>query len=142
MLEQPTPAMDIGALGQVTRHARIPVVADESIAGPELALQIAADRAADGLSVKLVMCGGLHCARQIDTIARAAKMSTMASCVHQPALLTAAGLSFALGSPNVHYGDLDGHLDVVGDPTRAGFRLHEGWLIASEVPGLGCTVEI
>ena len=142
MLEQPTPALDIGALGRVTRHSRIPIVADESVAGPESALGIAADRAADGMSVKLVTCGGLHCARQIDTIARAARMSTMVSCVHEPALLTAAGLSFALGSPNIHYCDLDGHLDVIGDPTRAGFRLREGWLIASDVPGLGCTVEL
>jgi len=142
MLEQPTPAPDIGALREVTRHSRIPILADESVAGPESALSIAAERAADGMSVKLVTCGGLRCARQIDTIARAAKMSTMVSCVHEPALLTAAGLSFALGSPNLRYGDLDGHLDLIGDPTRAGFRLQDGWLIASDVPGLGCTVEL
>jgi hypothetical protein len=66
----------------------------------------------------------------------------MVSCVHEPALLIAAGLSFALSSPNVRYGDLDGHLDLIGDPTLAGFRMEEGWLIASDVPGLGCTVEM
>lgn len=142
MLEQPTPAADLDALRQVTKHSPVPILADQSVAGPASALEIAAHRAADGLSVKLATCGGLRCARQVDTIARAAKMATMVSCVNEPALLTAAGLSFALSSPNVRYGDLDGHLDLIGDPTVPGFLLQEGWLIATDVPGLGCTVDL
>jgi L-alanine-DL-glutamate epimerase-like enolase superfamily enzyme len=142
MLEQPTPADDVDGLRQVTKHSPVPILADESVTGPSSALEVAAQRAADGLSIKLTTCGGLRCARQVDTIARAAKMATMVSCVHEPALLTAAGLCFALSSPNVHYGDLDGHMDLVGDPTVAGFRLEEGYLIATDVPGLGCTVDL
>jgi L-alanine-DL-glutamate epimerase-like enolase superfamily enzyme len=142
MLEQPTPAADLDGLREVTKHSPVEILASESVTGPASALEIAAQRAADGLCVKLATCGGLHCARQVDAIARAAKMSTMVSCVHEPALLIAAGLSFALSSPNVRYGDLDGHLDLVGDPTLAGFRMEQGWLIATDVPGLGCTVEM
>lgn len=142
MLEQPTPAADLGALRQVTRLSPIPILADESVICPRSALELAKARAADGMSVKLTACGGLRCARQIDTIARISQMSTMVSCVNEPALLIAAGLSFALSSPNVKYGDLDGHFDLVGDPTQPTFRLKEGWLIASEVPGLGCTVNL
>jgi L-alanine-DL-glutamate epimerase-like enolase superfamily enzyme len=142
MLEQPTAADDLNALHQVTRLSPVPILADESVLHPSSALEVAQRRAADGMSVKLTACGGLRCARQIDTIARTAHMATMVSCVHEPALLTAAGLSFALGSPNVKYGDLDGHLDLIGDPTVPGFRLEEGWLIATDVPGLGCTVDL
>jgi L-alanine-DL-glutamate epimerase-like enolase superfamily enzyme len=142
MLEQPTPAADLDGLRQVTKHSPVPILADQSVVGPSSALEIAAGRAADGLSVKLATCGGLRCARQVDTIARAARMTTMVSCVNEPALLTAAGLSFALSSPNVRYGDLDGHLDLIGDPTVSGFLLQEGWLIATDVPGLGCTVDL
>ncbi len=141
MLEQPTPADDLEALRDVTRRSPVPILADESVLQPPSALEVAAQRAADGMSVKLAACGGLRCARQIDTIARTARMSTMVSCVNEPALLIAAGLSFALSSPNVQYGDLDGHFDLIGDPTVPGFRLEEGWLIATDVPGLGCTVE-
>ncbi|MEA3375150.1 MAG: enolase C-terminal domain-like protein [Chloroflexota bacterium] len=94
------------------------------------------------MSAKLTACGGLRCARQIDTIARIAQMATMVSCVNEPALLIAAGLSFALSSPNVKYGDLDGHLDLIGDPTVPGFRLEQGWLIATDVPGLGYSVDL
>jgi L-alanine-DL-glutamate epimerase-like enolase superfamily enzyme len=142
MQEQPTPAADLEALRQVTEHSAVPVLADESVRGPSSALEIATRRAADGLSVKLVTCGGLRCARQIDAIARAARLTTMVGCVNEPALLIAAGLSFALSSPSVRYGDLDGHFDLVGDPTVPGFVFEEGWLIATDVPGLGCTVEL
>lgn len=142
MLEQPTPADDLDALCQVTRQSPIPILADESVREPASALEVAKRHAADGISVKLNACGGLRCARQIDTIARVAHLSTMVSCVNQPALLTAAGLAFALSSRNVEYGDLDGHLDLLSDPSRAGFRVEEGWLIAEEAPGLGCTVDL
>jgi L-alanine-DL-glutamate epimerase-like enolase superfamily enzyme len=42
----------------------------------------------------------------------------------------------------VAYGDLDGHFDLVDDPTVPGFRFEEGWLIATDTPGLGCRVEL
>ncbi len=142
MLEQPTPADDLDALRQVTRLSPVPILADESVIRPQSALEVARRRAANGMSVKLTACGGLRCAREINTIARIAQMNTMVSCVNEPALLTAAGLSLALSSPNIAYGDLDGHFDLIGDPTRPGFRLEDGWLIATDAPGIGCTVDL
>jgi L-alanine-DL-glutamate epimerase-like enolase superfamily enzyme len=142
MLEQPTPATDLTALRQVTRNSPVPILADESVTGPASALEVASQRCAHGLSVKLSTCGGLHSARQVDTIARAAGLATMVGCINEPALSIAAGLGLALSSPNVRYGDLDGHFDLVGDPTRSGFFFEDGWLVASDVPGLGCTVEL
>ncbi len=142
MQEQPTPAADLEALRQVTEFSPVPILADESVQGPASALEIATRRAADGLSIKLVTCGGLSRARQVDAIARAAQLITMVGCVNEPALLIAAGLSFALSSPSVRYGDLDGHFDLLDDPTVPGFIFDQGWLIATDAPGLGCTVEL
>lgn len=142
MLEQPTPAHELAALRQVKENSPIPVLADQSLREPASALQLAANQMVDGLGIKLVTCGGLRCARQIDTIARAAKMTTMISCFIEPALLISAGLSLALSSPNVAYGDLDGNLDLINDPSKAGFTLEEGWLVATDVPGLGYTVDL
>lgn len=142
MLEQPTPAGDLAALRQVTEASPVPILADESLTGPSSALEIAGRRAAHGLSVKLATCGGIQCARQVDVIARVAHMATMVGCVHEPALLTAAGLGLALSSPNVRYCDLDGHMDLQGDPSVPAFALQDGWLIAREAPGIGCTVEL
>jgi L-Ala-D/L-Glu epimerase len=142
MLEQPTPPEDLQALRQVSQHSPLPVLADQSACGPAAALEIAAHHSAHGLSVKLASCGGLRGARQVDSIARAAHLSTMVSCLIEPALLIAAGLSFALSSPNVQFGDLDGHLYLSDDPSQPGFVLQDGWLIASEVPGLGYSVRL
>jgi L-alanine-DL-glutamate epimerase-like enolase superfamily enzyme len=141
-LEQPTPADDLSALRQVTTNSPVPILADESLRGPDSALEIVNQRAADGLSTKLASCGGLDCARQIDTIARAGHLSTMVGCLNEPALLIAAGLALALSSPNVRYGDLDGHFDLENDPTLPGFTFKDGWLIANESPGLGCRVDL
>ncbi len=142
MLEQPTPADDLDSLSEVTQHSPVPILADESLTGPPSALEIVSRRAAHGLSIKLATCGGLHCARQVDSIARAARMATMVGCINEPALLSAAGLGLALSSPNVRYGDLDGHFDLVDDPTQPGFAFKDGWLVARDVPGLGCTVDL
>jgi L-alanine-DL-glutamate epimerase-like enolase superfamily enzyme len=142
MIEQPTPADDLAALREVTQRSAVPILADESVAGLSSALEIAGQRAAHGINVKLAACGGLHCARQMDAIARAAHLATMVGCVHEPALLAAAGLGLALSSRNVQYGDLDGYMHLVRDPTRAGFYLEEGWLYARDVPGLGCRVTL
>lgn len=142
MLEQPTPAGDLDGLKDVTKNSPIPILADQSVKGPASVLELATTRAVNGISIKIATCGGLNCARQVDTIARVAKIFTMVSCLIEPALLIAAGLSFALSSPNVYYGDLDGYLDIENDPTVAGFRLEEGWLIANPSPGLGCAVDL
>ncbi len=137
MFEQPTPAGDLNGLRQVKELSPVPVLADQSVREPASALQLAANKIVDGMSIKLVACGGLRGGRQVDAIARAAKMATMVSCFIEPSLLVGAGLGLALSSPNVAYGDLDGYLDLVNDPTQAGFKLEDGWLIAQDIPGLG-----
>jgi L-alanine-DL-glutamate epimerase-like enolase superfamily enzyme len=140
-LEQPTPTRNLDDMRQASRNSPVPILADQSNCGPASALELASGKIASGLSIKMATCGGLSGARQIDAIARAARLATMVGCVIEPALLIAAGLAFALSSPNVRYGDLDGHFDLANDPTVPGFTLEEGWLVASDVPGLGCTVD-
>lgn len=142
MLEQPTPADDLDGLRQVTTLSPIPILADQSVRGPRSVLALASQNIVDGVSVKVATCGGLHCASQVDAIARAGRLSSMVSCIIEPALLITAGLSFALGSPNVRYGDLDGHLELLDDPSTGGFNLEDGWLVASDEPGLGCKVNL
>lgn len=142
MLEQPTQPDDLDALKQVHKLSSIPILADQSVKGPSSALQIASEHCTAGISIKLALCGGLNNARQMDAIARAAQMTTMVSCLIEPALLIAAGLSYALASSNVSYGDLDGYLNIENDPSQPGFIQQDGWLIAADVPGLGYSVNL
>jgi L-Ala-D/L-Glu epimerase len=142
MLEQPTPPEDYAELRRVKEISPIPILADQSLKGPASALELVSGGSVDGLSINISRCGGLRCARQVDAIGRAAHLRSMVSCYIEPSLLTCAGLSLALSSPNVAYGDLDGFLGLDSDPSRGGFTLQDGWLIASEVPGLGYTVDL
>jgi L-alanine-DL-glutamate epimerase-like enolase superfamily enzyme len=143
MLEQPTsPAAGLDALRVITDQSPIPILADQSAVGPQSALELATKHCVNGLSIKLAPCGGIRCAQQMDAIARAAHLTTMVGCIHSPALMIAAELAFALSSPAVKYGDLDGHFDIVNDPTHAGFVFEDGWLIVTDRPGLGCTMEL
>jgi L-Ala-D/L-Glu epimerase len=142
MLEQPTPPDNLNDLRQIKELSPVPVLADQSLKGPASAIRLAADGVVDGLSIKLATSGGLRSARQVEAIARAANMAVMISCLIEPALLISAGLSLALSSPNIAYADLDGYLDLEHDPSRVGFRLEEGWLVAADVPGLGYAVDL
>jgi L-Ala-D/L-Glu epimerase len=142
MMEQPVPADDPVGLRQVKDVSPVMILADQSVRGPASALELAAHRTVDAMSIKLATCGGLRCGRQIDAIAHAARINTMVGCFVEPGLMINAGLSLALSSPNVHYGDLDGYFELTNDPSRTGFRLEDGWLIAGDTPGLGYTVDI
>ncbi|MCJ7512467.1 MAG: hypothetical protein MUO23_05805 [Anaerolineales bacterium] len=142
MLEQPTPGADLEGLRQVAQHSRVVVLADQSVSTPQTALRVAAEHCAHGFTIKVATAGGLRQAAQLDAIARAARLVTMVSCVIEPRLLIAAGLAMALSSSNVRFCDLDGHLDLINDPTQGGFSLEDGCLTAADIPGLGCRVDL
>jgi L-alanine-DL-glutamate epimerase-like enolase superfamily enzyme len=75
----------------VTRQSPVPVLADQSVHSPASALALASQHAASGLSVKVAGCGGLAHARQVDAIARAARLQTMVNCLIEPALSVLPG---------------------------------------------------
>ncbi|MGD8730481.1 MAG: enolase C-terminal domain-like protein [Anaerolineales bacterium] len=142
MLEQPTSSEDLDAMGDATRQSNVPILADQCVDDPERALAVAANKLADGICIKVGTCGGIRQARLMNDLTRVARLRTMVSCLIEPAMLIAAGLGVALSSPNVSYCDLDGHMDLVNDPSEPGFRLEEGELVAPEVPGLGCRFDL
>lgn len=142
MLEQPTPPQDLGAIGDAVRRCQVPILADQCADDPDSALMVAANKLADGICIKVATCGGIRPARLMNDLTRVAKLRTMVSCLIEPAMLIAGGLGVALSSPNVSYCDLDGHLDLVNDPSVPAFRLEDGDLIAPEVPGLGCRFDL
>jgi L-alanine-DL-glutamate epimerase-like enolase superfamily enzyme len=113
-----------------TRRARLELIEQPTPKGqPELLGQV--------VNVKLMKVGGIAEALHINSVARAAGLEAMVGCVDEAALSIAAGLHFALGRPNVIYADLDGHLDLLEDPSSGAVVLRNGTLFPTDKPGLG-----
>jgi len=143
VFEQPTGREAPAATAQVKSvltmlsAPRPALLADEDAIGVHDARELAAAGQVDGVVVKLMKCGGIAAAMEIDKISAAAGMRNMVSCMDEGALAIAAGLHYALAAQCCSWIDLDGHLDLLDDPTGAALRLREGLLEPSPRPGFG-----
>jgi L-alanine-DL-glutamate epimerase-like enolase superfamily enzyme len=137
ILEQPTSTTDPKAMRKVSRKVPEPVMADESIKSLADAFHLTRRGMMDMVNIKLQKVGGIQEAAHINSVAKAGGLEVMVGCLDECGLGISAGLHFALSRPNIQYADLDGHLDLVGDPFSGLFHLKKGVLIPSGHPGLG-----
>jgi L-alanine-DL-glutamate epimerase-like enolase superfamily enzyme len=131
VLEQPLPAEDLDGLAEIRRHARIPLIVDESCLTsadiPRVAGRV------DGINIKLAKTGGLREAVRMIHIARAHHLMVMVGCMVESSIAITAAAQF---TPLVDIVDLDGAALLAHDP-YVGATIHGGQLRLPSGPGLG-----
>lgn len=133
ILEQPCAAEDLRGMAAVTAKAGMPVVADEPILSVADVARVAASRAATGVNIKLMKCGGPVEAVRIADAARRRGWTVMLGCmVETSCAITAASHLLSL----VDHADLDGAALTRNDPFE-GARIEEGVIRPPEGAGLG-----
>lgn len=137
ILEQPTKVNQDEKLGAVTKRVHIPVMADESLKSLADTFRLVSKERVNMINIKLMKVGGILEATHINSVAKSNGIEVMIGCIDESALGIAAGLHFALSRPNIHFADLDGHLDFKADPFSGLFHLENGWMRPTERAGLG-----
>ncbi len=133
LIEQPLPPDDFEGLALVRRHARMPVIADESCLTAEDIPRLAG--VVDGINIKLAKCGSLREALRMIAVARAHHMLVMVGCMIETSLGITAAAHF---TPLLDIVDLDGAALLKRDPF-AGASIAGGRVSLPTGPGLGVT---
>ena len=138
LLEQPVKAADLEGLKYVTDRVHTPVMADESVFGPEQVFDLIQRRAADIINIKLMKTGGLSNAIRIADIASIYGVQCMIGCMIESAISVAAAVHLAVAkSGAITKVDLDGPSLGQFNPVEGGVIFNESEISITEAPGLG-----
>jgi L-Ala-D/L-Glu epimerase len=121
LLEQPVPRADLEGMAALRRDLGIPIAADESARSLQDVKNIAREKAADVINIKITKCGLLH-AIDIATWARSMGLRLMAGGMVETRLAMGCSFSLVLGIGGFELLDLDTPLLLANDPVQGGYR--------------------
>ena len=136
-VEQPVPAADLEGMQYVTRHADVPVLADESVFSPADALKIMQTGAADLVNIKLMKCGGITNALRIAAAAEVYGVECMIGCMLEAKISVNAAVELACAKKIITRIDLDGPVLCREDHILGGATFDEKNITVSDAPGMG-----
>lgn len=141
LVEEPCPKGQLDKLKYVTNNVRnILVFADESAATIEDAKKAIQAQAVHGINIKLQKAGGIWPAKQIANMCQKANMKIMVGCMLEGPVGIAAGVHFAVSTPNLILSDLDSDLDMPNHTSGQAY-FKNGQRIPSENLGLGVSFD-
>ena len=142
-VEQPLPYWDVDGTAYVRARSPIPIMVDESCFTPYDASRIVKRDAADVINIKLMKCGGIYPALQINAIAEAAGVNCMLGCMLESRLSIAAGAHLVASRPNFIYADLDSFNDFDDSTLIArAFDFDVPHIRLTDAPGIGVDLSV
>lgn len=139
-VEQCLPYWDFEGSAQVrAKVSGIQVMLDESIHNHLDAARACRIGAADVLNIKLMKCGGLFRASQINSIAESFGVPCMVGCMMETKLATTAGVSLVAAKKNITEADCDSFLFYADEQTGmdGGFIREADHFTLLDKPGFG-----
>lgn len=137
LVEQPVPYWDIDGLLFIKEHSDVPIMADESVFGPEEAARVIKENAVDLINIKLMKSGGLFKAKKINDMAEAAGIPCMVGCMLESKVAVTAAAHLVAASKNIKFVDLDSPLFMKDDFVAGGVSPRGGRITLSDSAGLG-----
>ena len=143
-IEQPVAREHYAHMAEIRAAIDAPLLADESVFGPEDMLRAIQERICDGVSIKIMKSGGLRRGAHVAAMAEAAGLSAYGGDMFESGLAHLAGAHLATASPAIDLGcefyQARYYLaeDILAEP----FPVTEGCVVVSDKPGLGVDVDM
>jgi muconate cycloisomerase len=142
LVEQPIALSNRDGMARLSAGARVAIMADESLHGPETAFAFAAHAAADVFAVKIAQSGGLFAAGRVAAIAQAAGIGLYGGTMLEGAVGTIAAAHLFSTFPRLEWGtELFGPLLLTEEILTEPLDYSEFSLRVPTGPGLGITLD-
>lgn len=142
LIEQPIAKFNKHGLARLTERFKIPIMADEAVATPEDAFELARIAASDVFALKIAKAGGLYNVLKVGHIGEAAGVALYGGTMLEGTIGTIASAHAFSTFINLEWGtELFGPLLLTDDFVVNKLVYHNGRLEIPQTPGLGVEVD-
>ncbi|AXT29334.1 muconate cycloisomerase (plasmid) [Ruegeria sp. AD91A] len=143
-IEQPVRAHHFGMMAKLRQMSDVPLLADESVFGPEDMERAARESICDGVSVKIMKSGGLTRGQTVARIAAAHGLTAYGGDMFEAGLAHLAGTHMITATPEIILGCefYQASYFLKEDILEEPFRIRDGQVCVPESPGLGGKPEL
>ena len=142
LVEQPIAQSNRAGMARLAAAARVPIMADEALHGPETAFDLAAHAAADVFAIKIAQSGGLFAASRVAAIADAAGIGLYGGTMLEGAVGTVASAHLFATFPVMEWGtELFGPLLLSEEILTEPLDYSDFSLAVPSGPGLGIAID-
>lgn len=143
-IEQPVRAHHYGMMSKLRQIIEVPLLADESVFGPEDMERAAREGICDGVSVKIMKSGGLTRGQTVSRIAAAHGLTAYGGDMFEAGLAHLAGTHMIAATPEITLGCefYQASYFLKEDILEEPFQISDGQVSVPDGPGLGSKPEV
>ena len=143
-IEQPVRAHLFDLMVEIRNAIDVPLLADESVFGPEDATRAVREGICDGMSVKIMKSGGLRRAQEVARVAAANGLSAYGGDMFEAGLAHLAGTHMIAATPEITLGCefYQAKYFLAEDILEAPFPVDGGDVVVPDGPGLGIRPDV